>query len=1003
MPLEPDKTILNGKYHIERILGEGGMARVWLAKEPAFHQRLVAIKEPRADLSADVREEVSQRYQREIMVCAALDGARVPHMVRALTAELLEDQALLVLEYMPGGDLETLLQANPHGLPLAQAIAIVRAVLGALQAAHGHPLEIVHRDVKPSNILFDGQGRAYLADFGLAQVADGSDLTKLGGGIWRGTGKYAAPEQVAGTGYLTPAADIYAVGAVLFEAVTGKPYKQQPPNTRASKLRRDVPPALDQALSKALAEQPADRFQSAQEFAEALSKIRLPTKTTPLASLRKWLIPAALLIQLSVAGIWLWTRPKPPVNPPETETAVSTVPSTTAITVSPTLTPVTPTATSVPLLPVMAGTPVPSPGEAISVTNASRIVQLARWGQGVANWVAYAPDGKTMAVASSLGVYLYDVQTRTPVRLIETEYPVNGLIFSLDGSEVATWSSSVTDVGRWRVSDGGLIERLVRLSGSAQFIYASDGSILQLVQSGDNSLRVQNLGKGQALWFLSLNGGTFAVSPDGQAVATTRCYDRVRPTECEKAIVLWRTTSRQQTETISPALDASIVGFRFAPDRRFLAAWLNDGTIRIWSLLDKVWLPNRFTGVSGVLNLTFSANDSLVAFGTTAGGVYLWRVADGKVLLATLVGWPVNTVTFSPDGTKLAAATRDAVRMWDVATLAPELLEGFAAQSLPSAVSPVGDTIATVLTNTIVLRSLSDGSMVSTFHGHQGAITTLAFAPDGKSLASGSVDDTVRVWNVASGATSLIVAHLADIRSVAFSPGGDVLGVVTADNTARIWRLGNGTVADVFTNSGDRISALAFAPDADRVALGSCREHENANDLNSRCRSGRVWLPRWSADGKSTAVLELKEPSHGGYVDAFAFAPQGNLLATAARAGGDTHIWQLGEKASLLAQIGITATSSLVFSPDGQILATGSGGRVIQLWRMPDGALLFTLVGHTDDVTQISFTADGRRIISSSEDGTIRLWGIPPFEPVTVEPKVSATTAPVGSPTPAPN
>lgn len=997
MPLQPNSTILNGKYHIERLLDEGGMARVWLAKQP-FSGRMVAIKEPKLEaLKPEEVGKIEKRFKQELALIAQL--LSIPHVVQVYTDELLEDGTrLLVMEYVEGGSLADLIEKNQSGLPIEQVIAIASQICDALQRFHRLPISPVHRDIAPRNILLTTQGDAKLSDFGVAQLPGYTEgRTVAAAEPHPGTPLYAAPEQLTSPGLLSRAADLYSLGAVLFEAVTGRPYKRQSPGTRASSLRAEVPAALDEALATALAERPEDRFQSAQEFAQALTEEPPP---------RRWLVPAILIgLLLVMASIWMAARPGSTPKPTQTVavltltlTASPTTP--TKITPTKTISPTQTTLTLVPILPVLALTPIPQPVETIAVENVSRIVPLARWGQGVANWVAYAPDGRIMAVASSLGVYLYDVRTRTPIRFIETEYPVNGLTFSPDSSEVVTWSASVTDVGRWRLSDGSLIQQMTRLSGSVQFAYTPDGSLVQLVQTGDNRLLIQNLGTGKELWSLSYSTGAFTVSPDGQVIATTRCHDALRPVDCEKLIAIWRSTNRQQIDSIVPALDAAIVGLRFAPDRRFLAVWLNDGTIKIWSLLDKVWLPNRFTGVSGVMNLTFSPNDSLVAFGTTAGGVYLWRVADGKVLLATLVGWPVNTVTFSPDGAQLAAATRDAVRIWDVTTLVLAMLEGFAAPSPLYAVSPAGDTIATVLTNTIVLRSLSDGSMVSTFHGHQGAITTLAFAPDGKSLASGSADDTVRLWNISSGATSFIVAHLADVQSVAFSPDGQRLGVVAADNAARIWRIGDGAMSSAFTNNGDRITAFAFAPGADRVALGSCSEHVTAPDRISHCLRGRLWLPALSADGEKADLLELKEPAHAGYVDILTFAPAGGLLATSSRAGGDVHIWQLGDKVSLLNQIAVTSTNYLAFSPDGQILASGSGGRAIQLWRMPDGKLLTTLVGHTDAVTRIAFTAHGQQIVSSSADGTIRLWGIPPFDPAAITPTVTATATPVISITP---
>jgi formylglycine-generating enzyme required for sulfatase activity/tRNA A-37 threonylcarbamoyl transferase component Bud32 len=270
MTLQPGETILNGKYHVLKLIGEGGMARVWLAEEPRFGSRKVAIKEPRADLLPDLVQEVRLRYQREVQVCAALAQVRVPNIVRAITAELYDGSLLLVMEYMPGGDLVALLKANPNGLPVERAVAVAQDLLRALAGVHGHELEIVHRDVKPSNVLFDGQGTAHLADFGLAQLAGMSGRSQLVAAQHPGTLMYMAPEQARSPDMLLPAADLYALGCVLFEILTGKRYKRLKPGTTPSMVRVEVPGWLDGVLARALEEDPWDRYQEAAKMAAVL-------------------------------------------------------------------------------------------------------------------------------------------------------------------------------------------------------------------------------------------------------------------------------------------------------------------------------------------------------------------------------------------------------------------------------------------------------------------------------------------------------------------------------------------------------------------------------------------------------------------------------------------------------------------------------------------------------------------------------------------------------------
>ena len=285
MPLTSGQTIINGKYHIMKLIGEGGMARVWLAEEITFGGRQVALKEPRSDLLPDDLQELRRRYDREVKVCAALGQANVPNIVPANTAEPYEGSVLLSMAYMPGGDLADLLGEHPEGLPIERAVAIALDVLRALHGAHEHPLEIVHRDVKPSNILFDAQGKAHLGDFGFAQLAGMSQRSQLKGGQHPGTPLYMAPEQATSPDYLMPTADLYALGCVLFEMLTGKRYKRVRPGTTASSLRQDTPPCPDDVLARALAEDPWDRWGSAAEMAAALEREEKTTLVTEVSDI----------------------------------------------------------------------------------------------------------------------------------------------------------------------------------------------------------------------------------------------------------------------------------------------------------------------------------------------------------------------------------------------------------------------------------------------------------------------------------------------------------------------------------------------------------------------------------------------------------------------------------------------------------------------------------------------------------------------------------------------
>lgn len=265
--LKPGDQIRNGQYRILKRIHEGGMATVWLAEQPEFGRRKVAIKEPKLD--REQRQELARRFRQEVDLAPQIE--RLPHVVRAYTLEHRSDGTpLLVMEYVDGGSLTDLIAQNPDGLPIGQALKITEDVLQALNGLHQFPDSPVHRDVKPSNVLLDRERGALLSDFGLTQLPGKSRRSQSLAKSHPGTPLYMAPEQEQTTTLLTPAADLYALGCVLFEMLTGKQYRRLAPGTRASEIRPDVPEWLDEVLVKALSENTWDRYQSAEEMAEAL-------------------------------------------------------------------------------------------------------------------------------------------------------------------------------------------------------------------------------------------------------------------------------------------------------------------------------------------------------------------------------------------------------------------------------------------------------------------------------------------------------------------------------------------------------------------------------------------------------------------------------------------------------------------------------------------------------------------------------------------------------------
>ncbi len=315
-PIAGLNAALGDRYVVDRELGRGGMATVYLARDPK-HERFLALKTLRPEIAVALGRE---RFLREIKLAARLQH---PNILPVYDSGDAGGTLYYVMPFVEGESLRDRLTREPQ-LPLDEALQIAREVADALSYAHAH--DVVHRDIKPENIMLSG-GHAIVADFGIARAvsaAGGDKLTETGLAI--GTPAYMSPEQAAGTGHVDRRSDIYSLGCVLYETLAGQPPFTGPTAQaimarhsldavpRLKIVRETIPDALEDVINRALAKVPADRYSSAEQFAAAMSTASTGTVSRVTAAPRlpapvgrPWYKPALAVALVAVlAGLgWM--------------------------------------------------------------------------------------------------------------------------------------------------------------------------------------------------------------------------------------------------------------------------------------------------------------------------------------------------------------------------------------------------------------------------------------------------------------------------------------------------------------------------------------------------------------------------------------------------------------------------------------------------------------------------------------------------------------------------
>ncbi|MFF6779503.1 helix-turn-helix domain-containing protein [Streptomyces sp. NPDC012510] len=576
--------------------------------------------------------------------------------------------------------------------------------------------------------------------------------------------------------------------------------------------------------------------------------------------------------------------------------------------------------------------------------------------RGPVNAVAFAPDDRALATASSDGTVTLRSTGDDHRELATFTVPgrVRSVAFSPYGHTLAATSTD-GPVVLWDVADRRRTATLsARTKGARAVAFDPRGGALA-VATADGTVQLWNAGSTPRRT-ASLTGhrGTvnaLAYAPDGSTLVSAGADRTVR---------LWDTDRARELDVLEGHTD-EVLGAAFSPDGRHVVSGGIDRTVRLWDVRDGR-ATATFTGGSDDINAVAYTPDGAAVVGAVGDGTArLWDVRSGRQT-AVLAGHTdyVMGVAVTSDGALLATAGFDqSVVLWDLG--GPVLTSRPFTEVWQAEYSPDGRLLATADTDhTIRLWDVKAHRLLKRLTGHTETVFSVAFSPDGRTLASAGSDGTVRLWDVAGRKhLATLTGHTGEVFSVAFAPGGETLASAGADRTVRLWDISSRRETATFEGHEDYVNDIAFSPDGRILASAG-------DDLTVRLWDVASHRPPTELTG------------HTGAVRGVAFSPDGRTLASSGN-DGTVRLWDVREGRFEVSLTGHTgSTRGLVFSPDGRMLASSGNDRTVRLWDVAARRPWATLTGHTNAVWGVDFAPDGRTVASSSTDGTVRLWDLDP-------------------------
>ncbi|MFE1774575.1 WD40 repeat domain-containing protein [Streptomyces sp. NPDC059008] len=576
------------------------------------------------------------------------------------------------------------------------------------------------------------------------------------------------------------------------------------------------------------------------------------------------------------------------------------------------------------------------------------------------NAIAYSPDGRTVATASNdHTVKLWDTASHRMLATLRGHAStVNAVAFSPDGRRLAT---------------------------------AGDDRTLRLWDLASHRATVLSTRRSDTVWSL-------AFSPDGRTLATGGSDSTIR---------LWSVESRRVVTTFKGHA-SFVMKVAFSADGRTLASAGNDHTVKLWNTAERRLIATLPLSreIEWSYAIAFSPDGRTLATAGDGRNVQLWDVTSRRIK-TELAGrtHKVTLMAFSPDGRTLATAGPDGavqLRKLSAARPAPEVIENADAQ-YALAFSPDGRRLATTGTHDVGAVDLWDPAsrhLTATLPGQTHKATSVAFSPDGRTLATDN--GSVALWKTRPpGQLAVLPTAVETAQRPAFTPDGRFLATVHADKTVKLWDVRTGRTMATLKGPTTTISALAVSPDGSTVAavtddgsvhLWNTATHRSVATLKGH--AGGESSLAFSPDSRTLAVtgngmvndgvVELWDlashhitetlPTRSQGVLTAAFSPDGTKLTTA---GADrvVRLWDIGSRRTIAALTGHSnAVFSSAFSPDGKTLATAGADKTVRLWDVTSHRISAVLTGHSEAVSSLAFSSDGDTLATGSYDGSVRLW-----------------------------